>query len=140
MTEKEIEEIEARANAATPGPWMMDSGMKCLEDGDSHFQHVLAAGMDNPACGQGIADTYHSPSITVPWDGEVQTIPPTHGKIEDARFIAHAREDVPKLIAESRRLSFLLSHLSCSDVQVNGIVRSCSTREEIDSLMLEERK
>lgn len=54
ITETELDAIEARANAATPGPWD-EPGFSALD-----------------AC--------------------------------DARFVAHARTDVPRLIAEVRRL------------------------------------
>lgn len=63
----QLDDIEARATAATPGPW------KRSED----YSDVLAP------------DGSQLASYWLGWDGE---------------FIAHAREDVPALIAEIRRL------------------------------------
>jgi hypothetical protein len=72
MTDAELAEIEARANAARPGPWKVG----------------------------GYDDTVESESYTGP-DHPVlaDMVPPL-----DAEFIAHARSDVPALIAEVRRL------------------------------------
>ena len=72
-----LDEIEARANAATEGPW--EEGERCVFtlDGASvvsddviHYVHGMA--------GEGVC----------------------HG--EDAEFIAHARTDVPALVAALR--------------------------------------
>lgn len=67
-TSQQLDEIEARANAATAGPW-------CLCD---DYSDVL-----NP-------DGYQLASYAAPADGE---------------FVAHARTDVPVLLAEVRRLT-----------------------------------
>jgi len=74
MTEQELKEIEARANAATPGRW------KIQRDSTGNL------------CG--IIQTNH---VT----RDVWPIPRTQ---DDIRFIACARQDVPALIAEVRRL------------------------------------
>ena len=75
MTEDELNEIEVRANAATPGPWKaglygsvtVNNGLKILNTNYSSYN--------------------------------------SHGgNCPDAEFIACAREDVPALIAEVRRL------------------------------------
>jgi len=67
MTKQELNEIEARANAATDGPWMSVDSFIGVEDAED----------------QAIGET---------------------GRDKDAVFIAHARTDVPALIAEVRRL------------------------------------
>lgn len=76
MTSEELEQIQARCDAATPGPWtdMRD---------DHHFGQVLA--IDYPTRIDHICDT-----------------PPCDDREADMRFIAHAREDVPKLLAALR--------------------------------------
>lgn len=61
MTEDELRAIEARANAAMPGPW---------------------EGFDNNPCDDYWAKDYPA----------------------DAEFIARAREDIPRLVAEVRKL------------------------------------
>ena len=77
MDEAKLQEIEARANAATPGPWI----------GDGEFGFVFQRGASRAHC---IARLDH------------EDVRDTSGA--DLAFIAHARTDVPALIAEVRRL------------------------------------
>ena len=78
----DLDAIEARAKAATPGPWVVDK--------DAFGIGVIAESQigipDNDPEGVYIADCYKK-------SAEVH-----------AEFIAHAREDIPALIAEVRRL------------------------------------
>lgn len=71
-----LEEIEARANAATPGPW--EAFDNYISTGDEIFADVHSS---NPMYGDASNDT---------------------------QFIAHAREDVPSLLEEVKRLRSLL--------------------------------
>lgn len=85
MTEDELAEIEARAEAATPEPWDVQ---KCYGDRwtDRTGQHHTAA--------------YWIPKAEQLGDGECGAM------LEmDARFIAAARSDIPRLVAEVRRLT-----------------------------------
>lgn len=91
-----LAEIKERADSATEGPWRVDSGMNYTIKNGVRFQHILAAGGDNPDCGKAICDTSSFPEIIYP-DGSVS--PKRDGNIKDAKFIAHARTDVPRLIA-----------------------------------------
>jgi hypothetical protein len=75
LTDDELKAIEARANAATPGPWKAEGDDECI-------LYVRAAN------GHTVVTT----------DSGVYTTD------EDAIFIAAARTDVPKLVAEVRRL------------------------------------
>jgi len=77
MNEDDLNEIEARCNAATPGEWK------------AKFQHhkTIVRSLD-PG---GMLDV----CIVQPWM--------THEE-PNAIFIAHSRTDIPKLIAEVRRL------------------------------------
>lgn len=106
---KRLNEIEARADAATEGPW---------EVGDRY--HCQAADMCECAPSHGpLIDTYQDPNWGVmhvhrkdePWwnsgvlyrkAGE----PPREVAFdlarEDAEFIAHARQDVPTIVAALR--------------------------------------
>ena len=68
-----LNEIEARANAATPGPWEADGSA-----------HVLTAG-DTPTFVARCADPDESDAGVL-----------------DAEFIAHARTDVPDMAAALR--------------------------------------
>jgi hypothetical protein len=74
-----IEAIDIRVNAATPGPWHSSVEGRDHESGSSF---IRTAGDDIELCG---------------------------GTVADQDFIAHARQDVPRLIAEIRRLRTLLS-------------------------------
>lgn len=80
MTEKELAEIEARATAATEGPWKSE---RVLE-----FKGKEAWDLEGP--------TFWT------WDGNM--IEP------DAVFIAAARTDVPVLVAEVRRLREVIDY------------------------------
>lgn len=75
MTEEELSRIEALANAATPGPWE-------VSDSEPLNGCIWSVG---PICG---------------YDGDALGL-----RVGDpnADFVAAAREDVPKLIAEVRR-------------------------------------
>lgn len=83
MTDEQLAEIEARANAATPGPWFWTgrvddwghSGPDLMGPNDA----VVCQSWGHDADGLEIADS-------------------------DMSFIANAREDIPALIAEIRRL------------------------------------
>jgi hypothetical protein len=74
-----LDEIEARAAAATPGPW--------TTDGWEIYQGT----------GAGIPDL-------MKWVGETCRADDYDGSRNDAAFIAHARTDVPAMTAEIRRL------------------------------------
>jgi hypothetical protein len=93
MTPERLEEIEAGAKAATEGPWLeggpYPGASVCIEvDGGS-------SGPDDPE------PTTWEPICVLDdrRDGE-----PHPQVLADRAFIAHAREDVPALIAEIRRL------------------------------------
>jgi hypothetical protein len=87
MTDSELDEIEKRANAATPGSWTV--GHPDVESDDGRWVEGIMA-----ANGNQIVETdsgYYPP------------------RRMDADFIAAAREDVPKLVAEVRRLQHQLN-------------------------------
>lgn len=74
LTDLELEEIENLCSSATPGPWISWVEGRDHTSGDS----VITTGGE---------DIYL-----------------TGATISDQDFIAHARQDVPKLIAEIKRL------------------------------------
>lgn len=74
ITEEELQEIEARCNATTPGPWVSWVEGRDHLSGD-HF--IQTKGEDIYLSGATIAD-------------------------QD--FMANAHQDIPRLIAEIRRL------------------------------------
>jgi hypothetical protein len=75
VTDERLAEIEARCNDATPGPW------SAVRDHNGHWRVVWP----------------HSQNGSVARDGKVFDD-------YDAAFIAAARDDVPDLLAEVRRL------------------------------------
>lgn len=75
MDEAKLQEIEARANAATPGPWYAGNGHPYVTTERMGFGIVVARALEG----------------------------------NDCTFIAHARTDVPVLIAEVRRLTAALA-------------------------------
>ena len=81
MTEDELREIEDRASKATVGPWV---STECANGG-----RLLKRGKES------LPDRHPQSSL--------QVVPS-----DDATFIAHARADVPTLLAEIRRLKALL--------------------------------
>lgn len=86
MTDEELDAIEARANAATPGPWGAhgcgSTHDLVLGDGEKYLQiaHTRSVG----GCGM----IWNEAQITA-----------------NAAFIAEARQDIPALVAEVRRQS-----------------------------------
>lgn len=78
VSEEELQEIERRCQAATPGPW-----------------HSFIEGRDHTSGSNFIR--------TAGEDIEVVAAEPS-----DQDFMAHARQDVPRLLAEVRRLRALL--------------------------------
>lgn len=78
MTEAELEAIEARANAATPGPWFD------IDQFEEDYPVEIALTNDPGKYG-------HEQKRSEFTDA-------------DRDFIAHARTDIPTLVAEVRRL------------------------------------
>ena len=81
MTDADLDAIEQRTNAATEGPWFQDSDNPGLVWGEQRSD------------GDGYWSLFASET------GHDATAEP-----QDAEFIAHARSDVPALLAEVRRL------------------------------------
>jgi hypothetical protein len=101
-TQLDLDAIEARTAAATPGPWGQ------YHDGSEQDYIDIAAGLEETdtgfRCRRQIAMTVDEPidndSAHEEWTAE-QDRQQIHA---DAAFIAHARTDVPALLAEVRRL------------------------------------
>lgn len=85
MTPKELAEIEGRLKAATPGPWQ-------TREGDPSTVETTASALEpqqREVCDTGFRDS----------PGGVKECR------ANARFIAHAPDDVARLLAEVRRLT-----------------------------------
>jgi hypothetical protein len=83
VTDEEIREIEARCNAATAAPW------QSFIEGRDHMagSDFIRTGLDSSSPDIYLTDATHA----------------------DQDFIAHARQDIPSLIAEVRRLKALVA-------------------------------
>jgi len=99
MSKLDLDAIEARAKAATPGPWTADTKYASGDFG-------LIVGGDLGFARDGVPDGTTWKVAYVCYDNGDR--PEDEDRAwydeEDAEFIAHAREDVPALIAELRRL------------------------------------
>lgn len=107
LSAEQLAEIRARVEAATPGPW------GTYDDGTGRID--IAAGLEETGhgytCRRSIAQTDDEPIDNDPahvaWDSDADL-----DQIEaDAAFIAHARTDVPALLAEVDRLTKRVAEL-----------------------------
>jgi len=101
-TDDELQQIRARAEAATPGPWEVFHIEE--EDRRATIRRPIV-GMAKDAKGW--------------WDIDSSIL-----SEPDARFIAHARVDIPALLAEVERLrtenASLRESLDLSDLIINS--------------------
>lgn len=95
MSGLDLEEIKARTEAATPGPWHENDNWRIVQ-GDA-YARCLAIWEAKP--GDPLYDVYDEPEFVV-----IDTPGPAINKTADLKFIAHARQDVPSLIAEVERI------------------------------------
>ena len=102
LTEAELSAIEARATAASDGPWgwweIGESGggwvgsdvtRSCAGLMPAYKAWGLSQKQDAFGCGPQVMEFRPGSFLPIP---------------EDAEFIAHARMDIPRLVAEVRRL------------------------------------
>lgn len=94
----DLDAIEARAAAATAGPWLSNSYYRCVQTGSGPLAAVCRYGDvgDRPPL-----DDYF----------ELVDRDPTHPEIANPAFIAHARADIPAMAAEIRALREALADL-----------------------------
>lgn len=84
LAPEELAEIEARANAATPGPWEQTDG------------NIWIDTREMVCCGRGYYGCCGDPDILGGQEIFAQSNP------TDANFIAHARADIPALLASHK--------------------------------------
>jgi hypothetical protein len=89
MTDQELQAVRGRCAAATPGPWLAEPGASDPDAPHLHgkYTFVLCSG---PL------------SLATVWE---------HAPGGNGAFIAHARQDVPALLAEVERLRGALRSL-----------------------------
>lgn len=121
----DLDAIEARANAATPGPWRV-------------FTHrVQRSGFQPPP------EVYH-PKAIEDAPGDIAHGVPVGASAEDTEFIAHARTDVPALVAEVRRcralpaIDALIAKVeTASSVETRTLTRADGVTEIVTDFMLD---
>jgi len=104
MTGEELDAIEAREKAATPGPWGYDSAYgDCENEGNcphGYTGHQQGGETECESCRHWYMEnsaTFCGPTFLEDGeDGGMCTV--------DAMFVAHSRKDVPALISEVKRL------------------------------------
>lgn len=121
LTEQQLADIEARANAATAGPWgVYESGT--LID--------VAADLEETGHGyrarRGIARLDEEPLDNDPAHREWTAEEDWTQVQADGAFIAHAREDVDVLVAEVRRLR---NELADVHARLNATARLAGRQE-----------
>jgi hypothetical protein len=86
LTDNDLDEIDQRATAATPGPW--EAFIEERHAADDSF--IRTGGLDDNQPDMYVQHYLGATSIKVP--------------AADLDFIANARQDIPRLVAEIRRL------------------------------------
>ena len=109
MTQERLDEIQEREAKATEGPWGVDGPAQCGPGDSLAVYHVEDGG----------TVAYVQPS----WD--------------DAEFIAHAREDIPALLAEVERLSRRNEDLEYVAAQARKAVERLRALTTVDEDMVE---
>ncbi len=106
MTPEEIAEIRAREQAATPGPWTWSAGMIEAPPGvDGGMEAVLWTANIS---GEHDDDDYQAALGACGIHAEEHAA-------DNLRFLAHAREDVPKLLAHVADLEAQLEEITDLD-------------------------
>jgi hypothetical protein len=98
VSKLDLDAIENRAKAATAGPWAWEA--------TSRDDNAWCLGVTDPACEGQIEEREDE---ELPEVVEFIAESGTDGTYADAAFIAHARTDVPALVAEVRRLRAALA-------------------------------
>jgi hypothetical protein len=103
MTDEELAEIERRVAEATPGPWYV----RQLDD--VHAMSLVGIStLPDTGLGERWPDWDCTELVAATLVQEPRYVGRDDGSWDaNASFIAHARDDVPRLIAEVRRLRSL---------------------------------
>ncbi len=112
LTDEQLAEIDARANAATPGPWSHCLIPDCIEVEVEHWDLFSPTHTNSDGTQIGDSVACHT----------------ANG--EDAEFIKHSRADVPALLAEVRRLRAENAELRAEAVQLRYAARDTSPLDD----------
>jgi hypothetical protein len=117
LTNQELQDMEARANAATEGPWCYES---CGEKGDGANVIGVAFGPDDDDCktpltGELFDSDDEGELIDYYRDVEVTVCEHRNPNCNaDAAFITAARTDLPRVIAELREARAVIESIANS--------------------------
>ncbi|GLY33682.1 hypothetical protein Kisp02_70470 [Kineosporia sp. NBRC 101731] len=104
LDDSELEEIEVLASVATPGPWFV----RFLDD-DSAMNLVAVSTVPDTGKGERWPDYENGEMVAATLVQHPRYVDSADGQWdENAAFIAMAREAVPRLVDEVRRLRGLL--------------------------------
>ena len=123
MTNERLEEIAARVNAATPGPWFAAASSVHSAPLSREYDRV-ERDIPEDAPAEAYAALPNSCVATVP---VVSGDTPTARGVADAAFIAHARDDVLALLDEVRPSS-ALPHCASAPTSRQGSHYACPAR------------
>ena len=100
LSDEELQEIEGRVNAASAGPWYV----RWLDD-DSSMNLVAISTKPDTGEGEQWPNFDHETVVAATLIQHPRYVDIGDGRWdENALFISHARSDVPRLLAEIRRL------------------------------------
>lgn len=123
MTEQELEQIEARANAATPGPWTGDRN-------DGTIKYRMMGGLD----GQTEVLIVDHKNNSSGFYG-IDDIPFEESEANE-EFVKHARQDVPALLAEVERLNETIEKLAFVVEDETGMLSDAPlTPEKLEDIL-----
>lgn len=113
MNDEELREIEARANAATEGPWEWVTEEYAPDDLNQHGRNLYSPELVTADQTSWVVTTMSKVVVPQPPFGPDDVTKPFRcGQImttrSNAAFIAAARTDIPLLVAEVRRLRQLV--------------------------------
>lgn len=123
MTPEQLDEIRQRADAATPGPW--SAYREARDFGFSYDCLIKTPYLDPRDCGDG---------ITLRYGGIVNCIRDEENEKKNARclldaaFIAHARADIPALLA----------HIAEQDAQLDAARAEVERLREVLTVVTEQ--
>ena len=114
MTDQQLNIIDARAEKAAPGPWWTHGSpstvayTKAVKHTSGNPLQVFNTHCQYLGSGSAYGEERWHPSGVAKFVGRDPAEGADHAVL-DADFIAHAREDVPALVNEVRRLKNLLA-------------------------------
>lgn len=140
MNDEQLREIEERCEKATPGPWQVqvnqppDWGSSVFEIA-THIEPAITIGRECWADGEGPNGSNPAVDDCGYFQPDGREDVPGY-KIENARFIASARTDIPALLEEVRRLrAWLADARKYGDSDVSARQRGTLPQSLIDAAL-----